>query len=426
MYTPPKNIFPKLQNACKGNYYWNMRDGTLGNIKRFLSISLAITILALGIPSQSFAAEGITQISLSTSVARPGEKITIEFEINAPQNADQKYGISVSFIGLRLSQSFATKAELFEGNQGMGKWRAIATIPTEVFNDTYRINFKGLGPGRPPRNLVPISNVVPAISIIGQSGPTYPQIEISNITTDKSSYVPGERIVINFQSQILSGAVNSEDDNPTVLVKDTRNNLIIRATPRTKPPIATGSYSTGTWTTSYLLPQDMLSTQAQVEIRFPGTSNFTFGVAKGKVFSIQSLKTEVRILDVKLNKVTYQPNEPIQVTFKTSSNGLTSNDTNKPVLMLTDNEYSDFGIATPASLTSGNINSGSWKAEIMQSYQDGDYFIAFYNSEGSIRETSPLLRIRTIVNLSITCLKGKVTKKVSGTNPKCPKGFKKV
>jgi hypothetical protein len=268
--------------------------------------------------------------------------------------------------------------------------------------------------------------VVPAISIIGQSGPTYPQIEISNITTDKSSYVPGERIVINFQSQILSGAVNSEDDNPTVLVKDTRNNLIIRATPRTKPPIATGSYSTGTWTTSYLLPQDMLSTQAQVEIRFPGTSNFTFGVAKGKVFSIQSLKTEVRILDVKLNKVTYQPNEPIQVTFKTSSNGLTSNDTNKPVLMLTDNEYSDFGIATPASLTSGNINSGSWKAEIMQSYQDGDYFITFYNSEGSIRETSPLLRIRTIVNLSITCLKGKVTKKVSGTNPKCPKGFKKV
>jgi hypothetical protein len=426
MYTPPKNIFPKLQNAFKGNYYWNMRDGTLGNIKRFLSISLAITILALGIPSQSFAAEGITQISLSTSVARPGEKITIEFEINAPQNADQKYGISVSFIGLRLSQSFATKAELFEGNQGMGKWRAIATIPTEVFNDTYRINFKGLGPGRPPRNLVPISNVVPAISIIGQSGPTYPQIEISNITTDKSSYVPGERIVINFQSQILSGAVNSEDDNPTVLVKDTRNNLIIRATPRTKPPIATGSYSTGTWTTSYLLPQDMLSTQAQVEIRFPGTSNFTFGVAKGKVFSIQSLKTEVRILDVKLNKVTYQPNEPIQVTFKTSSNGLTSNDTNKPVLMLTDNEYSDFGIATPASLTSGNINSGSWKAEIMQSYRDGDYFIAFYNSEGSIRETSPLLRIRTIVNLSITCLKGKVTKKVSGTNPKCPKGFKKV
>jgi hypothetical protein len=426
MYTPPKNIFPKLQNAFKGNYYWNMRDGTLGNIKRFLSISLAITILALGIPSQSFAAEGITQISLSTSVARPGEKIIIEFEINAPQNADQKYGISVSLIGLRMSQSFATKAELFEGNQGMGKWRAIATIPTEVFNDTYRINFKGLGPGRPPRNLVPISNVVPAISIIGQSGPTYPQIEISNITTDKSSYVPGERIVINFQSQILSGAVNSEDDNPTVLVKDTRNNLIIRATPRTKPPIATGSYGSGNWTTSYLLPQDMLSTQAQVEIRFPGTSNFTFGVAKGKVFSIQSLKTEVRILDVKLNKVTYQPNEPIQVTFKTSSNGLTSNDTNKPVLMLTDNEYSDFGIATPASLTSGNINSGSWKAEIMQSYQDGDYFIAFYNSEGSIRETSPLLRIRTIVNLSITCLKGKVTKKVSGTNPKCPKGFKKV
>ena len=403
-----------------------MSVGLKRSFKHSLSVSLAILILAFGIPPQSFAAEGVTQISLSTSVARPGEKITIEFEINAPQNADQKYGISVSFTGIKFAQSFVTKAELIEGNQGVGKWRAIATIPTEVFSDTYRISFKGVGPGRPPRNLVPISNIVPAISIIGQSGPVYPQIEISNITTDKSSYVPGERVTINFQSQVLSGAVDFEDANPTVLIKDTKNNLILRATPRTKPPIAAGSYESGNWSTSYPLPQDMLTTQAQVEIRFPGTSIFTSGIAKGTVFSIQSLKTEIKILDVKLNKSTYQPNEPIQVTFKTSSNGLTSNDTNKPVLMLTDNDYSDFGIATPASLTSGNINSGSWKAEIMQSYQDGDYFIAFYNSEGSIRETSPLLRIRTIVNLSITCLKGKVAKKVSGVNPKCPKGFKKI
>ena len=401
-----------------------MKSGIKLRMKRFLSISLTITILTFGIPSQSFATEGITQISLSASVARPGEKITIEFAINAPQSADQKYGISVGFTGIKLAQSFATKAELFEGNQGVGKWRAIVTIPTEVFNDTYRIVFKGLGPGRPPRNLVPISNVLPAISILGQSGPIYPQIEIYNITTDKSSYVPGERITINFQSQVLSGTVNSEEDSPTVLVKDTKNNLIIRATPRTKPPIATGSYESGNWSTSYLLPQDMLSTQAQVEIRFPGSSIFTSGIAKGTVFSIQSLKTEIKILDIKLNKSTYQPNELIQVTFKTSSNGLLSNDTNKPVLMLTDNEYSDFGLATPAILTSGNINSGSWKAEIKQSYMDGDYFIAFYNSEGSIRDTGPLLKIRTIVNSSITCVKGKTTKKVPGVNPKCPKGYK--
>lgn len=425
VYTP-KKIPPNLYVAFKSNYYWKMGVGLKLNSKRFLTVSFAILILVVGIAPQTFAAEGITQISLSTSVAKPGEKITIEFEINAPQNADQKYGISVSFTGLRLFQSFATKAELFEGNQGVGKWRAIATIPTEIFTDTYRINFKGLGPGRPPRNLVPISNVVPAISILGQSGPIYPQIEISNITTDKASYVPGERININFQSRILSGAVNSEDENPTVLVKDTKNNLILRATPRTKPPIATGSYESGNWSTSYLLPQDMLSTQAQVEIRFPGSSNFTFGIAKGTVFSIQSLKNEIKILDIKLNKSTYQPNEPIQVTFKTSSNGLLSNETNKPVLMLTDNEYSDFGIATPAILTSGNINLGSWSAEIKQVFKDGDYFIAFYNSEGSIRETGPLLRIRTIVNSSITCVKGKLTKKVTGTSPKCPKGFKKV
>jgi hypothetical protein len=97
-----------------------MKSGIKLRMKRFLSISLTITILTFGIPSQSFATEGITQISLSASIARPGEKITIEFAINAPQSADQKYGISVGFTGIKLAQSFAAKAELFEGNQGSG------------------------------------------------------------------------------------------------------------------------------------------------------------------------------------------------------------------------------------------------------------------------------------------------------------------
>ena len=81
-------------------------------MRKVISLLLSLALLGLTSPS-AIAAEGITQISLSASVARPGEKITIEFEINAPQNANQKYGISVSFTGLKLSQSFSTKAELF-------------------------------------------------------------------------------------------------------------------------------------------------------------------------------------------------------------------------------------------------------------------------------------------------------------------------
>ena len=75
-------------------------------------------------------------------------------------------------------------------------------------------------------------------------------------------------------------------------------------------------------------------------------------------------------------------------------------------------------------MVSGNINSGSWKAEINQSFKDGEYFFAFYNRESSIRETGPLVKIKSAVSISITCIKGKTTKKVSGTNPKCPKGYK--
>jgi len=394
-------------------------------MKRNILIALTVFLGSLSTVEAAYASEGITQISLNSSVGRPGETITVNFEISAPQNIDQNYGVYVTFSGLKLLQSFGAKAELFEGTHGIGKWKANITIPTKVFSDNYLILFKGLGPGRAPK-LEITSKVRPTINIVGESGPIYPQFEIFNITTDKSIYSPGERITINFQSKILSGAVNSETDNPDVLVKDTKNNLIIRATPRTKPPIATGSYDSGNWTATYLLPQDMLSTQAQVEIRYPGTNNTTFGVAKGTVFLIQSLKIEIKILDVKLNKVTYLPNEPIIVTFKTSSTDLLSSDSNKPFLILTDNEYSDLSSEIPATLVSGNINSGSWRAEINQSFKDGEYFFAFYNRERSIRETGPLLKIKSAVSISITCIKGKTTKKVSGTNPKCPKGYKKA
>lgn len=387
----------------------------------FIAFSLVLSSLSTVVPSN--AADGITQISLSSFFGRPGETITVNFEISAPPGFDKNYDVDVTFTGQKFSQSFSSKAVLLEGTHGLGKWKADIAIPNNVYGDLYFIVFRAIGDRAPKLDI--ISKVFPTINILGQN-PVYPQFEIFNITTDKSIYTPGERIIINFQSKILSGALNSETENPDVLVKDTKNNLIIRSWSRSGKAIASGSYGSGNWTATYTLPQDMLSTQAQVEIRYPGTNNTTYGVAKGTVFSIQSLKTEIKILDVKLNKATYLPNEPILVTFKTASSGLLSNDSNKPFLVLTDNEYSDLSSEIPALLDSGNINSGNWRAEINQSLKDGDYFFAFYNREGSIRETGPLFKIKSAVNFSITCVKGKTTKKVSGTNPQCPKGYKKA
>ena len=64
------------------------------------------------------------------------------------------------------------------------------------------------------------------------------------------------------------------------------------STPRTKPPVASGSYESGRWTATYKLPQDMLSTQAQIEIRYPGRNEITGGTEKGPLFTILSLKHE--------------------------------------------------------------------------------------------------------------------------------------
>jgi hypothetical protein len=39
--------------------------------------------------------------------------------------------------------------------------------------------------------------------------------------------------------------------------------------------------------------------------------------------------------------------------------------------------------------------------------------------------TTSAVGVKKIVTKSISCVKGKITRKISGSNPKCPSGFKK-
>jgi len=390
---------------------------------------LSILSLLVSFPLiQVHAAEGISQISVSTSIAKPKETVSINFTIDAPKNADQTYGIYVSLTGVKLGQSFGASSQLLQGNFGAGSWQANIIIPADAYSDSYRINFKGLGPGRPPSNLTPVSNVIPTISIIGVTEPIQPQIQISRITTDKLIYSPGDTVNINFESKIISGAVNSDTESPTILIKDTRSNLILRATPRSKESTAIGGYELGKWSAQYLLPMDILNTLAQVEVRFPGRNNITFGTEKGAVFQIQSLKAEVSISEIIFDKAVYAPGDKIKITFKTSASNILLSENTRPYLVLTDYEYSDLSSDIQAELLSGNLNSGTWMAVIdsqpFTALKDGDYLFAFYNRARNIQATGPVFKVRTPVKTQISCVKGKTTKKVSGTNPKCPKGYK--
>ena len=61
-----------------------------------------------------------------------------------------------------------------------------------------------------------------------------------------------------------------------------------------------------------------------------------------------------------------------------------------------------------------------------------DTFLVFYNpelaaaieNEKKVESAAPI-SITVIKKSTITCTKGKTTKKVAGLNPKCPTGYKK-
>jgi len=63
-------------------------------VNKKLTAFLSTLSLLVSFPLiQVHAAEGISQISVSTSIAKPKETVSINFTIEAPKNADQTYGI---------------------------------------------------------------------------------------------------------------------------------------------------------------------------------------------------------------------------------------------------------------------------------------------------------------------------------------------
>lgn len=130
----------------------------------------------------------------------------------------------------------------------------------------------------------------------------------------------------------------------------------------------------------------------------------------------------------------------------------------------------DYKVSSPHFDAAGNVNKGTYdlaiseelarciygfssapiKAEVSVFGEDGEKKIAttdvtqkngwIYLSAKGFEYSVPVLRVKLSQEVSqistqsaktktkkksITCIKGKVTKKVSGTNPKCPAGFKK-
>jgi hypothetical protein len=363
-----------------------------------IAIAADPTPVATGAP-QSTATFGVSNVTFTNQAPKSKESFTIEFAISRPISPDQKYRVQINFTSAR--DSFSGVADLYEGNYSNGKWRSVIAVPANIYSDSFSVTFIPIGTQENNKaNLSTVSkNVI--LNITGLPVPVPPLIEVVNIKTDKQIYLGGSIIHITFDTRILAGNPNEETTDPEVLLWDNRFNSFSQPTTnRGKPIVASGSYGSGKWTLDYALQPNMLTTTAQVYVRTPQGLDSPELTTKGPVIQIQGLVNEVVISNIKFDKATYEPNSKVRVTFSTTSTETTLNAANKPFIILTDLEYSDYSEQIATSLISGTINSGEWSAEFnapeLTRYNPprNSYLLGFYNSAGTIRDLGPALIIR--------------------------------
>ena len=460
----------------------------------------------------ALAAYGVSNIKSSIAEPKANDIFSFEFDVSRAVTVDQKYRINMSFTSSR--DSFNAIADLVSGNYANGTWKANVRVPSNIYSGDFTIVFTPIGSQENNKDQLTSGSKRLSIKITGKQVPTPPQIEVTNIKTDKQNYLGGSIIKITFDTKILAGNVNEETTNPEVILWDLRFNAFERPTSnRGKPIVASGSYSTGKWTLDYPIQGLILSKSVQVHVYTPRGLDQPYLTTKGEVFQIQGLVSEIRILNIKLDKEYYVPNSKVKVTFNTLSTESTLNTSNKPYIVLTDLEFSDLSDKIETNLVSGTLNNGEWQAVFTAPDLNRfnppitSYLLGFYNQASTIREVGPELILKKnqelrviqpvkfnyelgnspvdfqvssnsnlpvnsqvfttkICNLSenrltflaagkceiksvspsnqlwgdaelvttieitpkrvltITCAKGKLTKKISGINPKCPAGYK--
>jgi peptidyl-prolyl cis-trans isomerase B (cyclophilin B) len=358
-------------------------------------------ILSFSQQQPVFAASKISNVTFSNQTPKAFDVFTLQFDLNRDSLTEPEYLIGVNFYSVR--DSFSALAKLHESNYSNGKWRAIITVPGDIYTGEFKLLFTELdntGKTKASKEKFEESNST-VIKILGKPIPEPPFIEVLNITTDKEIYSGGSTIRISFDTKILYGTPNEETYNPEVKLWGLRFNEFVRPTTYPYKPIkATGNYISGKWIVDYPIGAGQLSTQAQIYIDTPRGYDRDSLITKGKIIQLQSPLNEIVISDVYLDKDVYEEKTKVRVTFSTTSIGSSLNSANKPFIILSDLENSDLSDKIETTLISGTLDKGQWLAEFdAPAFYRFDppiasYSLKFYNSAGTIRETGPNLIIK--------------------------------
>lgn len=274
------------------------------------------------------------------------------------------------------------------GNYTVGKWSVDYPIEPLTLNTTAQI-YVDTPRGYDNPSLVTKGEVVQIQGLVNE-------IKISNVRLDQKQYEPKSKVRVTFSTSSTETVLNSSN-KPFIILTDLEQSDLSN---NIETNLVSGTINSGEWVAEFNAPE--------LNLFNPPKNSYLLGFYN-TARTIRDIGPELVIR--KTQKLTLA--QPKSLIFESKSTLV------------------DFQVSTLSSipienrvLTPNNCSINESKVTFLAEGKCEILSLAPGNEEWAESSLTTTL-IKSIPRTTITCVKGKLTKKVTAANPKCPSGYKK-
>ena len=230
--------------------------------------------------------------------------------------------------------------------------------------------------------LVVASLVLSGISPYSASA--IPTAKISEVTFNKKSFNPGEKLVVTYS--VTSNELNSSHINQVSLYEASEpEDCEARCYANAKPKLISGNIASGFWQAELTIPKNFYGGKYNVLVGYIKLSNGSLSITpitiSGPPIPSPLIPT-ANITSYKLNKSDFVSGEKVILDFQVKTQDLPAGSI--PVASIVDENESDdcenyCSMSVKPVLLKGNAMDGSWRATfaLSKSFYGGSYYLIF-------------------------------------------------
>jgi hypothetical protein len=211
-----------------------------------------------------------------------------------------------------------------------------------------------------------------------------PTAKISEVTVNKKSFAPGEKIVVTYS--VTSTELNSSHVNQVSIAEESEpDDCEERCYLSTKPKLVSGNISSGFWQAELTIPKNFYGGKYNLFVGYIKLSNGSLSVTPITISGPpipRPLIPTANITSYKLNKTAFVSGEKVILDFQVKTQDLPAGSI--PIARIVNENESDdcenyCSMSAKPVLLKGNVQDGAWRATfaLSKSFYGGSYYVIF-------------------------------------------------